>query len=327
MAEPDFNDYQPNPLPWTETPEEKRLVLKTTAGSLAFFSLVFILFGIILEPNVIKREQLEKIPERLAKVMLQKKALPPPPKPQPVIPKPEPEKPKPIPEPKPEPKKDKPEPKKEEPKKVEPKPQPKEIKEAIKVAKNTGVLSMQNELKALRNSPSLSSLGSTKLRDAKAGSSTRSSSNLIGRRAQQGSGGIQTSEVAKPQRTQLAGRQTTSIKISDAELAEALASNNPSKVNLRTSEEINLVFDQYKAAFYNIYRRSLCVNLGLQGRIVFELKIDPNGQITSCTIVSSELNNPDLERKLRARVLMMEFENRDVKPWQGKYHIDFSPMG
>jgi len=40
--------------------------------------------------------------------------------------------------------------------------------------------------------------------------------------------------------------------------------------------------------------------------------IAPSGQVTECRVVSSELGDPELERKLVARVKMFQFEEKDV---------------
>ena len=94
----------------------------------------------------------------------------------------------------------------------------------------------------------------------------------------------------------------------------------------RTDEEIQIVFDKYKAALYRIYNRELRKNPTLQGKVVLEITIAASGQVTDCKIVSSELNNPELERKLIARVKSFRFKSRpDVDTVVVKYPIDFLP--
>jgi hypothetical protein len=44
-------------------------------------------------------------------------------------------------------------------------------------------------------------------------------------------------------------------------------------------------------------------------------------------VISSELNNPDLERKLIARVKLFKFEARDVESLTLTKPIDFFPAG
>jgi len=85
------------------------------------------------------------------------------------------------------------------------------------------------------------------------------------------------------------------------------------------------VFDRNKSAIYAIYSRALRDNPALQGRIVLEVTIAPSGEVTDCRIVSSELGDAELERKLVARVRMFRFEARDVAPMTTTKPIEFFP--
>lgn len=87
----------------------------------------------------------------------------------------------------------------------------------------------------------------------------------------------------------------------------------------RTLEEIQLVFDRNKGSFYTMYNRALREKPDMQGKVVVRITIAPSGQVTRCTLVSSELNHPELERKLVARVLLLTFPPKDV----GEITVDF----
>ena len=63
----------------------------------------------------------------------------------------------------------------------------------------------------------------------------------------------------------------------------------------------------------------------MQGKVVMELTIAPNGNVVKCRIVSSELNNPTLERKLVSRVKLFRFAAKDVAQVTVSYPIDFLP--
>jgi TonB family protein len=93
----------------------------------------------------------------------------------------------------------------------------------------------------------------------------------------------------------------------------------------RTREEIELVFDRNKSAIYALYSRALRDKPTLQGKVVLEVTIAPSGEVTDCRVVSSELNEPDLERKLVARVRMFRFEARDVATMTTTKPIEFFP--
>ncbi|RYZ89435.1 MAG: TonB family protein, partial [Moraxellaceae bacterium] len=46
---------------------------------------------------------------------------------------------------------------------------------------------------------------------------------------------------------------------------------------------------------------------GLQGKVVLQITITPAGDVTQVKIISSELNNPDVEARLIARVKLFKF--------------------
>ena len=93
----------------------------------------------------------------------------------------------------------------------------------------------------------------------------------------------------------------------------------------RSREEIELVFDKNKGAIFALYNRALRADPSLEGKIVLRLTIAPNGDITLCEIVSSELNNPDLENKLVQRIKLFRFEAKDVEAITTTKPIDFFP--
>jgi hypothetical protein len=55
--------------------------------------------------------------------------------------------------------------------------------------------------------------------------------------------------------------------------------------------------------------------------------IAPSGEVVSCEIVSSELNNPELERKLVARIKLIRFPAQDVETLTVTRPIEFFPAG
>lgn len=326
-------------LPWQESKEDKTRLWKTVASSLGGGLLLLFLLNIIPYPEL-DRSQAEKIPERVAKMILEKeKENPPPPPPPPepedesedeIDPLVEPEiqpEPEPVPEPEPAPLPEL-EPETEvaevieQPKQPEPVKQKEVVAAAKEKAKNTGVLAMSSQLSTLSTLTNVARQGNTSLKSAE-GSSERNDNDLINQRAQGGSGGVATTEITKQASQQLDDRDTTRIASSSAESEAAEAVRN----KLRTSEEIRLIFDQNKNAFYSLYKRALRSNLGLQGRVVFNLVISPNGSVTKCDIVSSELNSPELENKLIARIKLINFGEKDVSEWEEEYYLDFSPAG
>lgn len=93
----------------------------------------------------------------------------------------------------------------------------------------------------------------------------------------------------------------------------------------RSIEEIRLVFERNKGAIYAIYNRALRDEPGLQGKVVLELKIAPDGHIVDLRIVSSELRASELESKLLARIRQFDFGAKDVDQMVVTYPVDFLP--
>jgi TonB family protein len=93
----------------------------------------------------------------------------------------------------------------------------------------------------------------------------------------------------------------------------------------RSREEIERIFDQNKGAIYALYNRALRETPGLQGKMVLELTILPNGTVSACKVVTSELHDAELERRLVQRVLLFKFEARDVATVTTTKPIDFFP--
>jgi TonB family protein len=63
----------------------------------------------------------------------------------------------------------------------------------------------------------------------------------------------------------------------------------------------------------------------LQGKVVLELKIAPTGEVLDCRVVSSELKETELERKLVARIKQFDFGAKDVDQMIVTYPVDFLP--
>ncbi|MBV8741848.1 MAG: TonB family protein, partial [Sinobacteraceae bacterium] len=93
----------------------------------------------------------------------------------------------------------------------------------------------------------------------------------------------------------------------------------------RSREEIELVFDHNKGAIYGLYNRALRERAELQGKLVLEFTIAPSGEVTMCRVVSSELNDADLENRIVARVRLFHFEAKDVESITTTKPIDFFP--
>ncbi len=197
----------------------------------------------------------------------------------------------------------------------------KAVQKAKLKASKVGIVALSNQLSALQNMASVKTV-ENKFHTSSARSELKTQ-DLISDKAKQGSGGISTTKYSLTVSTSLEGGSITAIK----EPLDSVADVSATEQNQRSKEDIALVFDRYKSSFYSLYRRAARKKLGLQGRVVFRIKIFPNGKVSECSIVSSDLKYVVLENKLIARIKLMDFGKKDVVVWFDNFHIDFSPSG
>src|SRR5262245_5779366 len=94
----------------------------------------------------------------------------------------------------------------------------------------------------------------------------------------------------------------------------------------RTDEEIQIVFDRYKASFYRLYNRELRNNPTLKGQMVLRLTIEPDGSVSMCALQSTDMDAPDLAAQVVSRVRTMNFGAKEgVQAVTIVYPIDFLP--
>ncbi len=93
----------------------------------------------------------------------------------------------------------------------------------------------------------------------------------------------------------------------------------------RTDEEIQIVFDRYKASFYRLYNRELRNNPALKGQMVLRLTIEPDGSVSMCALQSTDMDAPDLATQVVGRVKTINFGAKDVPAVTIVYPIDFLP--
>jgi len=119
------------------------------------------------------------------------------------------------------------------------------------------------------------------------------------------------------------GRATSSIaSIGGGE--RPLAHGGPGPA--RTDEEIQIVFDRYKASFYRLYNRELRKDPTLRGQMVLRLTIEPDGSVSMCVLQSTDMNAPDLSAQVVERVKTINFGAKEgVQALTIVYPIDFLP--
>ena len=303
-------------LPWLDTSDDRRFFRLVTVMLLLFVGAGIVLNTIQL-PEVVRQNLIDVSP-RLAKLILEKQKVKPPPLPE-----------APLPEKKAKKKKEPPKPqKKKEVKKKEVK-----KKSAREVAENSGLLAARDELEDMRELFNLDDISSQPQQTS--GSEAvkiASSSDLLTAGAQQSSGGIQTDTLNRNiTSSELAQRKTTNVESKIASGDEQLASaSQKSKTNgttggKRSSGEIERVFQVNKGAIFNIYQRALRKNPSLAGKVVVELTIASNGEVTNVKILSSELGDKALERKLVLKIKRFKFSKSNRAETTVTYPIDFLP--
>jgi hypothetical protein len=94
----------------------------------------------------------------------------------------------------------------------------------------------------------------------------------------------------------------------------------------RTDEEIQIVFDRYKASFYRTYNRMLRNDPTLRGQMVLRLTIEPDGSVSMCKLQSSDMNAPELAEQVVNITRTINFGAKDgVQALTISYPIDFLP--
>jgi len=119
------------------------------------------------------------------------------------------------------------------------------------------------------------------------------------------------------------GRAVSPIApITGAERPKARGGPGPA----RTDEEIQIVFDRYKASFYRLYNRELRNNPALKGQMVLRLTIEPDGSVSMCALKATDMDAPDLATQVVSRVRTINFGAKDGVPTVTiVYPIDFLP--
>ena len=322
----------PYELSWAANKSDERRFRQVVAIFLILFLIGSIAVSYITVPKQ-ERSQAEKLPPRLAKMILERKKIaPPPPKPEIKIEKPEPKKE----EPKKEPEKKKPEKKKEE-KIVEKKEPPKPIKQktpeqrvddARKKAASSGLLAFSDDLADLRETPVLNNTAPLTTGQPESSNIERS---MITSMAEKSSGGISTSQ--RPLNTggvQLTDRSTTAVE-SPIALAASNATTNKKHIDLgskkkeRSKGAVILKLSQNKGAIDSIYRRALRKDPTLQGRVNVEIVIAPSGKVIKCEIISSEFQSEAVLKKIISRIKLINFGAENVSEFTIQYNFDFLP--
>ncbi|MTI98644.1 MAG: AgmX/PglI C-terminal domain-containing protein [Marinobacter adhaerens] len=317
-------------LPWNSDFGERRRFSVIMVVMLALFLPPAFLVPMLEVPEI-ERSEAEKVPPRLARLVE---------KPRPVMPL-EPVQPEPEPEPELEVVKEKPKQPEPEVARVEPdpvaapkpeakaktvsNPEPKQTAEqAREKASRSGLLAMRDKLASLRSpeqAPAREFAVNTQTDAVERNRTTTDSEQVL-----TGSGGV--ADATAPETSVAVAEHE--VKTVDApveeprEVAAKPVKAQPS-VGERAMSNIRKVFDAQKSALYSMYQRELRQDPTLEGKVLLELVIEPDGSVSACEVVSSELEHPKLEQRIAMRVRLFNFGADRVEARKVRFPIDFLP--
>lgn len=317
-------------LPWSrEAGENRRFAIILLAMLVLFLPPAFLIPSLELPER--DRSEVEQVPPRLARLVQAPRPVSPP---EPVQPEPEPES---EPEPEPEPV----QPPEPQPQVVEQKPEPvpqpvpdatpvptekpaQTAEQARAKASKSGLLAMKDRLASMRApepAPARTFRANSASEPGRQELAPAPSSVLAG------SGGV-ADQTMTDTSVAVADHEVKSVKLAEeAAPREVAASPRPARPSTgeRAMSNIRKVFDAQKTALYSLYRRELRQDPTLEGKVLLELVIEPDGSVSACEVVSSELEHPTLEQRIAMRVRLFNFGADNVEARRVRFPIDFLP--
>jgi hypothetical protein len=342
--------YRSMIMPWTKEAESERRFRRAVLVALLISLLFGTLIPMVSVPTPDYSVAVVEIPERLARLVKKEPPKPmPPPKPVPKEPQEELQKLKD--EAKPGSEKKKPD---ERPKDKAPAPEPSQVAKsgggeastARKKAERVGVLAFKHTFADLMEETPVPKLGTdarlSKKSPMVAGQAVAQRS-LVAMQAQGGSsGGIGNAGISRNigngNTDRFGGSGVgkgngngnglgfTRVQSSIAGVGESSRPLSDGPGPGRTDEEIQIVFDRYKAALYRIYNRELRKDPTLRGKILLRISIETSGEVSLCKVESTDLASDELVAKIVARIKRFNFGPKEGVPKMTiLYPIDFLP--
>lgn len=258
----------------------------------------------------VPREELEELPPELARILLEKPkpvVIPPPPPPKVVEEVPPPDKPIPVED-------------------TTPVPQP-TVSDAREKAQISGLLAFKDAFADMRESVDVSKLQDTGAIQRGAGESATIDRSMLTSRRSARSAGVNVSELSRDTGgVALSGRATTKVDVPAGSKGNGgVRTAKAVDPRSRSIEDIRRVFDGNKGAIFAIYNRALRQDPTLQGKVVLELVIDPEGRVVGCDVKASELADQSLLAKIVNRVRLFDFGRQDVRTTTISYPVHFLP--
>lgn len=309
---------------WTRDGEDDRRFRKSLATALLFCVLFTAIVSQINLPAQIGADGTQ-VPERVVRLLMEEQPAPPPPPPREEIkPKVREQVAEQVPETKPVP---------QRVARVEEK-VPEETTPQEPQAQEQGILAFRAKLAAANDDQVVGRLGSQARIDNADYNSAGRERSMLTTNAPGSSGGINLASLSRGvgggngNGGGMAGVQVT--RASSAIAATGIPGGDrplsgDSASAGRTDEEIQIVFDRYKAALYRLYNKELRKDPTLRGQVILRLTIEPDGSVSICELKATDMNAPELTAQVVERVKAFDFGAKAVPAITIFYPIDFLP--
>jgi hypothetical protein len=286
-------------MPWTRGGPDDERFRKALAASLVLGLLFGLLFPMINLPLPDRWEVIE-VPDRLTRLIREERP---------------------------------PLPRQTKPEAVKPEPEKSLVAEAPvpkKTAESKGILAFREKFSGLAASRTPARLGSqARITSSGEAASGRATRNMVATHASGSSGGINLASLSR----EIGGAGGQAIEgVQVARVTSSIGgivgedrplSSGPGMG--RTDEEIQIVFDRYKAALSRYYNRELRRDPTLKGQMVLRIRIEPDGSVSLCEVRSTDMDAPQLSAQVVDRVRTFDFGAKDVPAITILYPIDFLP--
>jgi hypothetical protein len=323
--EPDELPSHTQVMPWARGCEEDERFRKSLLSSVAAALVLMLLFSMITLP-ILERAKVNELPERVAKLVREERLPPPPPEPVEELTEPDED----IPE--------------EEPELADEEPPPEDLPESAEQpavaeaapeatrekVKSKGILAFRDSFANRANLTPSAQLGSqARVTNAGEDAIGRTERSMVTSNAPGSSGGINLSSISRS--VGGGGKGIGGVQVS--RVASSIGGGDGPARPLsggaaagRTDEEIQIVFDRYKASLYRLYNRELRNDPTLRGQMILRLTIEPDGSVSLCELESSDMDAPTLAQQVVSRVRTFDFGvKEDVVAMTIIYPIDFLP--
>jgi outer membrane biosynthesis protein TonB len=302
-------------LSWVYSGEDDKRFRKSAWLALLLTTVLSAIISQMTLPPLIA-DNGEQVPQRVVRLLMEEKPVPPPAK---------------VEVPKPKVKETKPVEKPVQLAKAEPKVQ--ELAPKEPEAKDQGILAFRERLASAKDDQVVGRLGA-QARIDNSDYGGRAQRSMLTTNAPGSSGGINLASISRGMGggpgngAGMAGVQVTRASSAIAAVGTPGGDrplSNDAGVAGRTDEEIQIVFDRYKSALYRLYNKELRRDPTLRGQVILKLTIEPDGSVSMCELKSSDMNAPDLTAQVVERVKGFDFGAKAVPAITILYPIDFLP--